>query len=528
VTPDHERSALFVTALLSAFNDLTWQERALVISRVAPFDIHSDTDVIEGLRLSLVDREGFVHSVRRSKSSLVHAATKAEQWIYQGIFVLTFEDLGIHESFRETIPPTIYAKGDRSILDMPIAAILNSRKPLRIHPDDRWLVATQSLVRMACREGYAIASSYGSMPYNLVSRMSACEETPVVGVCDNILPFMGTEKSLALFNDTYRDLFPDGKTLFLSSFSPGSSPSRAVRFQQRDDIVAALSSSILVAEVRAGGNMTRMMESAVKRNAQVTLFLPEIADNSTAGNHQFLEKYPAAGARIVSQESLQTVEDHLAEPSNHTLSRDTSLQVLLNPLAKGEHLIHYTRSCPGPWPGQSLAEFCQSLIDGCCDSAHTAFDTLMRILGENLIRGSHKLVRGNDPVVSFTECLPYTLDELIKWRPGLIRWSFEPYGVAIRMQALTPLRVEPAIYGTEEVFDQLTEERRFLFQLVKPEGNDWSIEKEWRLRGDLRLSDLPREDVTVVVPRLEEAMIIQQEFGLAVTLGTANEALVAE
>jgi len=519
VTPDRERSALFVTALLSTRNDLAWRERALVISRVPPFNIHSATHIMEGLTRSLGEFGNVLHSVRCSRNSLVPAAHRAEQWISQGIFVIACEELGVRESYEQTFPPILFAKGDLSVADMEIAAILNSRKPRHVRPDDRWVLATRSLVRMACAQGCAIASSYGSMPYNLVTRMCACEGAPVIGVCDDILPCMGPENRLDYFTNTYKGLFPTRNTLFLSPFSPGSRPSRTVRARQRDDLVAALSSSILAAEVRADGNMAAVMESAVRRNVRVTLFLPEPPDSRTKGNHQFLERHPECDVHTVSLESIQPGWGRATGPSEPASSGSPGVHVLLNPLHKGEHLIHYTRSCPGPWPGQSVAQYCQSLIDGCRASAHTAFDTLMRILRENLIRGSARLVRGNTPVVSFTECLPYTLNELVRWRTGLIRWSFEPYGIAIRRQSLSPLGVEPTVYGPEGVFDELTEERRFLFQLVRPEGNDWSIEKEWRVRGDLRLSDVPREHVTVVVAQLEEAVIVQEEFGLAVTLG---------
>jgi len=76
-------------------------------------------------------------------------------------------------------------------------------------------------------------------------------------------------------------------------------------------------------------------------------------------------------------------------------------------LAKGSrYLIHYTRACPGPWPGQKIMDYCRSLVRGDKDSMHTAFDTLMRIIRERRIRGGARLTRGNCPVVSFTECAP--------------------------------------------------------------------------------------------------------------------------
>jgi hypothetical protein len=121
-------------------------------------------------------------------------------------------------------------------------------------------------------------------------------------------------------------------------------------------------------------------------------------------------------------------------------------------------------------------------------------------------------------VVSFTECRPDELESLIKWRPGLIRWSFEAYGIAVQKEAFLNPTPVPVIYGGEEIFRDLPVERKYLFQLVKPGAKDWSAEREWRFPGDLRLAEIGWDRITVIVTDLEEARMVQDRFGYRVTL----------
>ncbi len=115
----------------------------------------------------------------------------------------------------------------RSVLELPAAAILNSRKPRRISPDDKWLQETKRLVQLAVAEGFAIVSSYGNTSYCVVSRLS--KDSPMIVVCDDVLPSMAGEKTALEFLSAYHDLFRDERTLFISPFPPGVRPNSHVR-----------------------------------------------------------------------------------------------------------------------------------------------------------------------------------------------------------------------------------------------------------------------------------------------------------
>jgi len=98
----------------------------------------------------------------------------------------------------------------------------------------------------------------------------------------------------------------------------------------------------------------------------------------------------------------------------------------------------------------------------------------------------------------------------------LIRWNFEPYGIGIRKDVLVGLGARPAIYGVEEALEKLPEDKKYLFQIRKSDGKEWTEEKEWRLPGDLLLASIRREDMVVFVLEPEEASVIENRFGYKV------------
>jgi hypothetical protein len=172
-------------------------------------------------------------------------------------------------------------------------------------------------------------------------------------------------------------------------------------------------------------------------------------------------------------------------------------------IARDRYLYHYTRPCPGPWPGQSYRNYLDSLLEGERACGHNALDTLERILGESRIRGSRRLVRGVDAVVSWTSRPPRDLTELRRWNRGLMRWTFEPYGIAVLRRELRQLGAKPAVYGSARLYQELSPEERYRFQLRGSKGMSWKLEREWRLLGDLALHE--DMDAFVFVPTAADA-----------------------
>jgi hypothetical protein len=62
------------------------------------------------------------------------------------------------------------------------------------------------------------------------------------------------------------------------------------------------------------------------------------------------------------------------------------------------------------------------------------------------------------------------------------------------------------------------DEKKHLFQLQTTSGLDWTLEKEWRFKGDLSLKGIGCHKIVALTPSVEEARSISERFGVEVTL----------
>jgi len=185
-----------------------------------------------------------------------------------------------------------------------------------------------------------------------------------------------------------------------------------------------------------------------------------------------------------------------------------------------KYLFHFTRQCPGPWPGQDLPAYFSSIAAGAAGSGHTAFDSLRRILGERRIRGAGRLIRGTVPAVCLTAASPEVILKLVRWQPHLIRWRFQPYAIGFDRLYAQNKGAEPVIYGPARLVTALSADRQFLFQPSGADQPDWSIEQEWRVKGDIDFSDASPDEIMVLAPTIDEAAAMIGEFGVAAAVLT--------
>ncbi|MEW6349820.1 MAG: hypothetical protein AB1646_12210 [Thermodesulfobacteriota bacterium] len=563
---ENSSSSLLVAALLAGRKDLDYRLRARLIACAPLFDVDSLEDAEDALRASLGKTGiGSRTSFRITTRAYSHALRKTETWISRGVFVVKTAELVPHWSNH--VAEVLFAWGDAPPKGLLWAAVLNSRKPRKIGPHEEWITATATLVLHAVDRGYGIVSSYGTIPYALTTHLACAMNHPVLLVWDGPLPMMAEAPDRT---DLPSDLNLPAQGLVVSQFPPGSVPSERVRGQARDHLVGALAALVLVAQIRPRGNMDAVLDAARKRGATIAAYAPFalrapeaevdaelglkpelvelIEPSATAGRFQpdpgeaagndrvgvrGPECDPPADRDCVTQTPLAGglcrsnatrigdtagSQDDSSRPEVDEPGPNPHPGLLMLIVPEPGYLFHYTRACPGPWPGQTLGEYCRGLIRRDPDAAHTGFHTLLRILEDRLIRGSSRLVRGTQPVVSLTECLPWDLANLIQWRRGLARWSLELYGIGFDREFLTTLGADRVVYGDEAVFASLPDRRRHLFQLSSSGGYDWASEKEWRVVGDLALYQIPVDKMIVLVSNLDEARLVQARFGLPVTL----------
>jgi len=279
-----------------------------------------------------------------------------------------------------------------------------------------------------------------------------------------------------------------------------------------DRAVAALSDHLIVLSARAGGNVDRVVTSrlASPDYPAASVFLALGNDLVPGG---LAEPWMDAGAigwyvwdTEDSSESptaapWQTADDHL---------RRSAPIRRLPPEFQGDLLTHWTRRRSGPWPDQREVDYLDDLILDRAGADHSAFAALWRIVRTRRLVATSETVRGDQPVVCFTQV---PLVELPRWRsfrPHRSRWDFEPYGISIDRRWLVQRGAQPVRYGDEQFWHSLPEKERPYFQKRFTESRggsriDWSIEREWRHPGDVQLDQLPPDAAIVFVPTLGHA-----------------------
>ncbi len=510
LTSDQISSICLATVLLNRRHELDYRARSRILSKIDSFDFSSPQSITEAIRNAGMEAGVDLSDWKCPPPRMFRRMLQtAEEWSERGVRVISTENLAAPLALMHDLVPLLFAWGNLEILNQPATAILNSRKPRQVNPHDRWLRLTKLTIHSAIEKGFAIVSSYGQLTYCITSRLS--KGSPTLVACDGVLPIMQPREQLQRFLTEYGDLFNTNTTLFLSPFPLGCVPQRAFRYKERDHLVGALASVVVVGEVSDHGNMRSVLDIVIQRGIPVEYAndqLPQRTDGSLdthSGKGVHLERVSLTGRAGSSRRSS----------SKPCLGKAAIYNELPD---QNPYLFHYTRSCPGPWPGQSWAEYCESLVENLPGAPHRGFDTLIRILQEKRIRGSRKLIRGAGSVVCFTECGPHELQKLVEWRKGLIRWSFEPYGLAFARESLFKLGARPSIYAIEEAFDDLSDELKHLFQFQRSHGKQWTAEKEWRMKGDLCFPDLDDRDIVVIVPTLREAEIALDCFKCKIVL----------
>lgn len=171
-------------------------------------------------------------------------------------------------------------------------------------------------------------------------------------------------------------------------------------------------------------------------------------------------------------------------------------------------LVHWTRRCAGPWPGESHESYFEWLIRDKPPWDHSAWATLCRIVMQHRLIASSKVIRGKMPVVCFT-AMP--LAQMLAHRVFRVhrhRWDCEPYGICIRREWLEQRGTRPVRYGDDRSWAMLPPCDRPFFQKRRTRGSRpivWEDEQEWRHAGDVSLDALPPEDGLVFVEHGRQA-----------------------
>lgn len=181
-------------------------------------------------------------------------------------------------------------------------------------------------------------------------------------------------------------------------------------------------------------------------------------------------------------------------------------------------LVHCTRACEGPWPGQSWRQHRDALFlseaERMAIEPRTPLESLKRIVRMRRLVASAITTDHRMPAVCFSSLPLQTLLSRRRYRPHLHRWDYEPYGIAIRKSAAIAAGFQPVLYGTTQDRQQLEAEDLYRFQ-ARGNTYDWTEEREWRHRGDVTLDAFDRQDVRVFVADHRDAAELPPQYPMS-------------
>lgn len=163
----------------------------------------------------------------------------------------------------------------------------------------------------------------------------------------------------------------------------------------------------------------------------------------------------------------------------------------------GRWLIHCTRGPMANWPDETMRQYRDAILLGNDHAiARGPLDALVRILRSGRLVASCATTQKRFPVVCFSD---RPLQELLSercFRSHLGRWDYEPYGIAIRVDAAKDAGMRPVIYGDPSQRKSVAQSDQYRFH---PVGRtfDWTKESEWRAPETVDLTQFDTRDVRV-------------------------------
>jgi len=373
--------------------------------------------------------------------------------------------------------------GVKAILIYPADAICSSenvavplsRLPQRWVPNAVWQTNARLLLEHLKRNGETLTTTAGMMGWDYLTWLAG-----VVGVrMLIILPPDSVEESIRQIKSSIVELSLDSANVTFIAPVASKRFDRSIAYPLRDKLMLDFSQCLYPLAIRPGGFWDKVISTH------------EDVDDAFRAPYPKIVKMKVSASSIVS-----------------SAGRGYNWQ---------DAFIHMTRGVFGPWVGETKADYFNALVNNQGENPRNELATLTYILNSGILRGSGSKIRSAIPVVSFSTLNPYEILALKKTSPHRPGSALEPYGLAIKKEALLELGLRPVIYGEEKDYLRLSDGEKPFFQHVgKSFGFDddhsWRREKEFRLMGDLDLTSL-REYITAILPTAREAADVARLTG---------------
>lgn len=300
-------------------------------------------------------------------------------------------------------------------------------------------------------------------------------------------------------------------------------PSKTPNFSAVDWLAIHLAQRVHVLSVRAGGQIEQAVQSRLRLQDSLTLDVrlldaPHLTDPVLAAS---LYQSGAVLWRGNSAERMQNKGTLAIRPARPKSTQAAKITAPPRFIVRESFLFHWTRTLPLNRRRESdpaLVKLLQRPAnfgdqDKPVASAPTSIDgplrTLFEIVSSTRILASGRWTADRSPVVSLTAQPLERWPELRRYRPHLGRWDFEFFGVALSRGRVLELGGRSVIYGDHQTRRKLAPADLPWFQQswTRQAGSaiDWTVEQEWRVRGDIDLRQFGPEEAYLFVSNQEAA-----------------------
>ncbi|MFT5323186.1 MAG: hypothetical protein ACI8P0_001033 [Planctomycetaceae bacterium] len=383
-----------------------------------------------------------------------------------------------------------------------------------------------------------VVASAGTSLYDYVEQCATTFDVPLLRV--STPPDQGSSK--LWLDELIRN--PGPMCDFELSLSPSVSPTGSAaspsadsvlatleQLPIRDRILALMSDRLFVLTLRRRGNWWKLLQlgfqnglwdvGAVRAVVGQGLCSEDVA--SELQDREAVSWYLVADDCLTRNRDQQLSREQSKSDlrvsvasSERQAAEDALITELVAAEPTSEWLLHWTRAPRNEWPGESGDDHLSSSVLSEEEVVRTAFGTLQRIVDEGVVRATSGNTRATVDVVCLADVPLVTLLAKRVFRSHRGRWDFEHYGIGVRKQRVWSLGGRPVIYGDESVWQTLPEGERPWFQLQQSQSDsnpiDWTVENEWRLTSELKLGNVPADDVFVFCRTEDEAEMLRAAY----------------
>jgi len=326
------------------------------------------------------------------------------------------------------------------------ASLLLSRQALRPDGTTPWVQACAKAVGWLKSKQYGIVSSTGMQTWELATALASMQKVPL-----RLFVPVEAEREMIVARATYTLHFAlDREWVEFIAIEGGEDRMRSMA--KRDAAVVEKSDLLVPISVRPDGGMAELLKAA--------------ETNGRKAERRFEVPYDPGDEPRKMEVDVEGVSEELRDFGD-------------------DYVIDWTRATSHAWPDERLIEYYGDVVKS-QSWARSGFLTLRRILDTGRLIASSRHMPARVATVSFSGLRPFEVLPLMKWRARYGQMTFEPYGIGIARELAFRIGIWPVKYYDRQDTLAMDPKQVWLWQ-SRGIISDWTVEREFRHRGDLML-----------------------------------------